>query len=48
MRKPFGGEKGIRTLGALASTAVYQTAAISHSAISGQPSFWTTLRRWSF
>ncbi len=31
---PFGGEEGIRTLDTLASTAVYETAALSRSATS--------------
>ena len=30
----FGGEKGIRTLGGIAPTAVFKTAAIDRSAIS--------------
>jgi hypothetical protein len=30
----FGGERGIRTPGALAGTTVFKTAAIDHSAIS--------------
>ena len=36
MRRPFGGEEGIRTLGTLSSAAAYQAAALSHSATSGQ------------
>jgi hypothetical protein len=36
MRRPFGGEEGIRTFGALAGTTAYQAAALSHSATSGQ------------
>ena len=33
-RRPFGGEKGIRTPGTVSGTAGYQPAAINHSAIS--------------
>ena len=36
LRKISGGERGIRTLGTLASTTVFETAPFDHSGISPQ------------